>query len=251
MQFDWTTFVLELLNFLVLLWLLKRFFYKPVLAVLDARRQGMRDQALRAEATQKEAEALKTQYEDRLHSWQQEQAQSRQTLEQELAQEHLRRLEALKKTLADEGAKEEARAKARTAQHEARLVRQASGAAYAAAAAMLKRLAGPELTARIVGAVIEDLSALPEQQRAALHEAAGALGSGPGAEICAAHPLDEATLQSLLHALGAAAGQTVHGRVMVKPELIAGVRIAFGERLLQANLAEELAFFREGAGGHG
>ena len=37
MQFDWTTFVLEVLNFLVLLWILKRFLYQPVLDVLDAR----------------------------------------------------------------------------------------------------------------------------------------------------------------------------------------------------------------------
>ena len=38
MEFDWTTFALEALNFLVLVWLLKRFFYRPVLAVIEARR---------------------------------------------------------------------------------------------------------------------------------------------------------------------------------------------------------------------
>ena len=30
MQLDWTTFILEIVNFLVLLWILKRFFFRPV-----------------------------------------------------------------------------------------------------------------------------------------------------------------------------------------------------------------------------
>ena len=41
MQIDWTTFALEILNFLVLVWILKHFFYQPVLAVLDKRRASV------------------------------------------------------------------------------------------------------------------------------------------------------------------------------------------------------------------
>ena len=33
MAFDWTTFGLEIINFLALLWILKRFLYRPVLAL--------------------------------------------------------------------------------------------------------------------------------------------------------------------------------------------------------------------------
>ena len=38
MDFDWTTFALEAVNFLILVWILKHFFYRPVLAVIEARR---------------------------------------------------------------------------------------------------------------------------------------------------------------------------------------------------------------------
>ena len=38
MEFDWTTFALEVVNFLVLVWLLKRFLYRPVLACSTRRR---------------------------------------------------------------------------------------------------------------------------------------------------------------------------------------------------------------------
>src|SRR5271169_5229977 len=37
MLIDWFTVVAQAVNFLVLVWLLKRFLYKPVLAAIDAR----------------------------------------------------------------------------------------------------------------------------------------------------------------------------------------------------------------------
>ena len=33
MELDWTTFVLEIVNFLVLVWILQRYLYRPVLAL--------------------------------------------------------------------------------------------------------------------------------------------------------------------------------------------------------------------------
>ena len=38
MPFDWSTLALQTLNFAILVWLLHRFLYKPVLRVMDARR---------------------------------------------------------------------------------------------------------------------------------------------------------------------------------------------------------------------
>ena len=37
MLIDWFTVVAEIVNFLILLWLLKRFLYKPVLNAMDKR----------------------------------------------------------------------------------------------------------------------------------------------------------------------------------------------------------------------
>ena len=57
MLIDWFTVVAQILNFLVLVWLLKRFLYKPVLDAIDAREKGIATKLADAEA--KEAEALK------------------------------------------------------------------------------------------------------------------------------------------------------------------------------------------------
>ena len=42
MELDWTTFVLEVINFLVLVWILRRYLYRPVLNTLAARKAGQR-----------------------------------------------------------------------------------------------------------------------------------------------------------------------------------------------------------------
>jgi len=57
MQFDWWTFALQTINFAILVWLLHRFLYRPVLAAVDARRAEI-DKAY-ADAEQARAESEK------------------------------------------------------------------------------------------------------------------------------------------------------------------------------------------------
>ena len=55
MLIDWFTVGAQALNFLILVWLLKRFLYKPILAAIDAREK--RVAAELADADKKKAEA--------------------------------------------------------------------------------------------------------------------------------------------------------------------------------------------------
>jgi F-type H+-transporting ATPase subunit b len=57
MLIDWFTVGAQVLNFLILVWLLKRFLYKPILDAIDAREKGIAAQL--ADATTKKAEAQK------------------------------------------------------------------------------------------------------------------------------------------------------------------------------------------------
>ena len=56
MELTWTTFLLEVINFLVLVWLLKRLFYAPVMRAIAARRAAVEKTLADAEATKREAE---------------------------------------------------------------------------------------------------------------------------------------------------------------------------------------------------
>lgn len=244
MQFDWTTFALEILNFLVLVWILKRFLYRPVLDVLDARQARVKDEMSRAEELNHEGATLKQDYEERLAHWAQERELLRQQIEGELAQERAAGMDRIRQSLADEEAKAHVRNAAKTAAYKAELIRQATGGAYANAAALLQRLASPALTASIVDLLVDDLATLPDDRLQTLRAAAQKVGAGGATEIVAAHPLADTMVDAIVRGLASVAGITLKPVVRIDPCLLAGVRIAIGECLLHGNLKDELDFFQ-------
>ena len=57
MLIDWFTVVAQAVNFIILVWLLKHFLYKPILDAIDAREKRIEMELAAADA--KKAEALK------------------------------------------------------------------------------------------------------------------------------------------------------------------------------------------------
>ena len=70
--FDFTKFMWQIANFLVLMFLLKKFAYKPVLNMLDERRKSIEDAINNAETAKTEAEKMRKQYEAHLAEAKQE-----------------------------------------------------------------------------------------------------------------------------------------------------------------------------------
>jgi F-type H+-transporting ATPase subunit b len=66
MQFDLWTLVLQTVNFAILVWLLHRFLYKPVLAAIDARRSAISKQYSDIEHAKASVEAERTKVQDEL-----------------------------------------------------------------------------------------------------------------------------------------------------------------------------------------
>jgi len=56
MKIDWFTVGAQVVNFLILVWLLKRFLYKPILAAIDAREERVAKRLADAEAKQAKAD---------------------------------------------------------------------------------------------------------------------------------------------------------------------------------------------------
>jgi F-type H+-transporting ATPase subunit b len=57
MHVDWSTFALQTVNFAILVWLLHRFLYRPVLRLVDARRAEIEKQYAEARVAEAEAKA--------------------------------------------------------------------------------------------------------------------------------------------------------------------------------------------------
>ncbi len=65
MSFSWTTFALQAINFLVLVWLLKRFLFKPVGAIVAERKTEIARVQSEAETARQSAEAARKDFESR------------------------------------------------------------------------------------------------------------------------------------------------------------------------------------------
>lgn len=75
MPIDWFTVIAQAINFFILVWLLKRFLYHPIIEALDKREQKIADILTSADNTQAQAEHLKQDYEQRLLSFEQQRLQ--------------------------------------------------------------------------------------------------------------------------------------------------------------------------------
>jgi F-type H+-transporting ATPase subunit b len=241
MEFDLTTSVLEVLNFLVLVWLLKRFLYQPVLAVIERRQAATAKIVADAEALRGKAQGLKREYTAHLAQLDGQRAAAEARLEAELAAERSRRLAALDAELAAERSRREALAERALRDREAALERQAMTIAARFAARLLDRLAGPELNASLADLALGDLAGLTDDQRDALRAAL----TDPGASIkvVSAYPLDEGRRAAFTQALGALTGRAVTPEFTDDTLLKAGVCIMAGAWVLMANLRDELGFF--------
>jgi F-type H+-transporting ATPase subunit b len=247
MQLDLTSFVLELINFAVLVWILHRFLYRPVLAAIDRRRAAVEKSLAQAKAAQDEAATLKTQVEGRLASWERERAEAKGKLAAELAAQREKALAETARAAEQERARLAAlqarRDLERRSADEQRALEQAAGFA----ARLLERVSGPELDARLVELLAADLAALPKDRLDALAEAARAAGGGVAVQ--SAHPLSESARTRLEQALSQSLGVECRAQYAADESLVGGVRVALGPWLLQADLADELRFFSGGPRG--
>ncbi len=243
MEFDWTTFALEILNFLVLVWVLQRFFYQPVLAVIEARRAESQKIITDAEALRGEAERLKGQYQAHLAEVDKDRAAAKARLDEEIAAERTRRLAALEAEMAAERQRREALAARERSELELALEQQAVGIAARFTTRLLERLAGPELEAKLVDLTLGELDTQAPEQPDGL--SAALRNPGVTVKVVTAYPLDEVRRAAFSHTLGRLAGQIVAPKFAEDAMLKAGCCIMVGSWVLMANLRDELNFFAE------
>jgi F-type H+-transporting ATPase subunit b len=246
-ELNWSTFLLEIVNFLVLVWILKRLIYRPVLEVIARRKAGIEQALKEARSLKAEAEAMGQRYEGRLTDWEREREGAREALAKELEAERGRRLAALKADL------EQQREKALVAEErrQAEALRDMEGRALAQGAAFASRLlaqaTGPELEARLLELAVSELRKLPEARLADLRNR---WGERPEAiAVASAHPLSDTQRQTLGESLAAVTGRALPLTFQQDPELLAGLRITLGAWVLEANLQAELRGFTDLAHG--
>jgi F-type H+-transporting ATPase subunit b len=97
MLINWFTVAAQVLNFLVLMWLLKRFLFAPVLRAIDARETGIAARLAEAEKKQKEAQAERDDFHQKTEAFDQQRDALLQKATQDAAAEKDRLVAAARK----------------------------------------------------------------------------------------------------------------------------------------------------------
>lgn len=218
MRIDWQTLALQTVNVLILVWILSRFLFKPIVAILDERRAAAAKLLDDAAAAKAEATAAK----EKADAEAAKLAASREEALHEAAKEA-----EMQRAAAVASAWAEAETIRAGAAAEIRGERAAEAAAASDRAARLavdiagKLLARLPDSARIdgfVGGLAEALASLPETSRKEV-------GLAGEPTLVAARPLTPEEENSCGAAIERALGRPLDFRVAVDPDLIAGLEL--------------------------
>ncbi len=244
MTIDPLTFALEIVNFLVLVWLLQHFLYKPIKNAIAQRQrdlgQGLKDAQLREQA----AAALHDTYQQNLDAWEAEKVRQQEALQDALLQDREKALAKIRAAAETERLRLQTLMEQEQAVQKVHIRDQAAQMGLQLARRMLERLAVKELDEALLIMLLEDMDSLPEEDLQGLR-AAAAQQQGRVIVTCA-HPLSESQVERLQQRLADKLAREVDCTAQTDPQLISGLRLIIGERILHANLGDELAFFHRG-----
>jgi len=244
MELNLSTMILEVINFLVLVWILKRFLYHPVLNIIDKRKHDIEQKLDLAQNDSEQAKALQQQYEQRLHNWSLEQQRLRDQLNNDLAKERDQRIEQLElelSALREKAQQIELRQKAESLRS---LEYQALEQANQFSAKLLSELACPALQDKLLQLLLNNLARLSQHQLAE-HKHHWKNQQLNAIKIQSAFPLSDEQKSELQNALKRLVKLDLAYEYRQQSSLLAGLQISIGSWVIHANLANELRAFTE------
>lgn len=238
MELSWSTFILEIINFLVLVFILKHFFYKPVLNAIARRRESIDKTMEDARNLQQEAQKLKRQYEGRLSEWEEEKQAAIEKLQVEMNESRKNNLEKTRQDIEAEKQKNMVLEQRKISEQIRRNEELALLQAGEFASKLLGRLSGADVESRLFDILGEYLENIPDNQLQAFRETLNH-AKGP-ARIVSAYPLSEEKKNILEKKILNLLQHDIEYEYQEDPSLIAGYRITITPWVIHANLQDEL-----------
>ena len=171
MLIDWFTVGAQSLNFVILVWLMKRFLYQPILNAIDAREKSIADELTRADTMSQQAKQEKISYESKNLDFDHQREQLIAEATKAANSERQRLLEVARKTAeALETKQQKALQNKMQALHDT--IRQAvQKQLFAMAKNALRDLAAVDIESQIVAVFTQQLRDINNDQKSALQAA--------------------------------------------------------------------------------
>ena len=222
MEIDWWTLGLQVVNFVILVWLLHHFLYRPVLGVIDARKEDVEETMREADQREQELERERDELEEARDRIEEER---RERLAEAREQAHDERDDLLEEAEREaDQLKREARQALEREREEAtdQLEDRAAGLAVDLSARMLREVGADDLTERFFAHVDDQLRSLDPSTLETVRDRAT---DGDPVVVATAEEVDDRRAEQWRRRLRDRLDTDVDVRFEVDPSLIGGVEV--------------------------
>ncbi len=223
MLIDWYTVAAQVINFAILVWLLKRFLYRPILRAIDAREKRISDSLAEAGEIRAQAESERETFEERNAAFERQREERLGQVAEEADKERHRLMEAARRSAEELRERQVEALRREQDQLSEELVREAREQVLSISRRALQDLSHRDLEAAMTGVFLDRLRALDEGQRQQL---ADRLSHDTDAiRLRTAFPLADEQMHHLESALSQTLGLEVPVRFEVAPEIVGGIEL--------------------------
>jgi len=246
MLIDWFTVGAQALNFIILVWLMKRLLYKPILDAIDAREARIAAELANAAARQAEATNERTKFQHKNEVFDQQSAALLSQATDEANTERKRLLDAARQAAADLAVKrgEALRIEARNLNQA--IGRRAQDEVFAIARKALTDLADTRLEERMCGEFTRRLRAIGGDAKDSLAEALGS--AREPACVRSAFDLPAPQREAIEAAVHDTFALDIALRFETAPELVSGIELRANGQKMAWSIADYLSSLERGVG---
>jgi F-type H+-transporting ATPase subunit b len=244
MLIDWFTVAAQILNFIILIWLMKRFLYKPILAAIDAREKKIAAQLADAEAKKAEARTERDEFQHKNEAFDEKRAALLSRATDEAKDEGQRLMEEARKAADAMSVKWQ-----ETLRNDARNLNQAillrtGQEVFAIARKTLTDLAGASLEERMSEVFCRHVRELDSDTKARL--AGPITTAAEPARVRSAFELPEEQRRTIQKALNETFSADIRVRFETDPELVSGIELVTGGQKVTWSIAAYLTALEKG-----
>jgi F-type H+-transporting ATPase subunit b len=246
MLIDWFTVGAQALNFIILVWLLKRFLYKPILNAVDAREKRIAAELADADAKKAEAQKARDEFQHKNQEFDQQRAALLSKATDEANAERQRLLEDARKAADALSAKRQEALRRDADNLNQAIRRRTQQEVFAIARKALMDLATTSLEERIGEVFTRRLRTMDGKAKEGLAEVLKT-ASEP-ALVRTAFDLPAAQRAAIQNALNETFSAEVHVRFETAPDLVSGVELTTNGQKIAWSIADYLASLETGVG---
>src|SRR5690554_5968963 len=238
MEIDWFTVIAQIVNFLILVWLLKRFLYKPVLNAIDEREKKIASQLEDAETKKAEAKKEHNLFRQKNEDFERERTAKMEEVYERANSEKQRLFQEAREESSALRSKLEDSLKQQKQDLENSFKRKAKEEVFAIASKTLSDLANADLEEQVIKVFINKIKNLSKEEETRLAEALK--DSNTPILIKSVFELTQKSKQELEKAIQAIARNKSEFQYLLVPDLVSGIVLEAASFQLEWNIESYL-----------